>query len=88
MLEVLCQFDLNKVLEQIRAGAKTESKDGVLAPLIKQLIQAVLEAELESHLSTEIRNRKNGESSKTMKVVLKSLSLICPEVVTAHLNHN
>jgi len=61
------QFDLNEVLEQIKAGAKTEGKDGVLAPLIKQLTQAALEAELESHLSTEIRNRKNGKSSKTMK---------------------
>jgi len=61
------QFDLNEALKQIKAGAKIDGKDGALAPLIKQLTQAALEAELESHLSTEIRNRKNGRSSKTMK---------------------
>jgi len=48
------QFDLNEALEQIKAGAKIDGKDGVLAPLIKQLTEAALEAELESHLSPEI----------------------------------
>ena len=60
-------FDLNEALEQIKRGAKIDGKDGVLAPLIKQLTEAALEAELESHLSKEIKNRKNGKSSKTIK---------------------
>ena len=72
------QFDLNEALEQIKAGAKIEGKDGVLAPLIKQLTQAALEAELESHLSTEIRNRKNGKSSKTMKSSVGEFDLDIP----------
>lgn len=72
------QFDLNEVLEQIKAGAKIEGKDGVLAPLIKQLTQAALEAELESHLSTEIQNRKNGKSSKTMKSSVGEFDLDIP----------
>ena len=72
------QFDLNETLEQIKAGAKIEGKDGVLAPLIKQLTEAALEAELESHLSTEIRNRKNGKSSKTMKSSVGEFSLDIP----------
>ena len=72
------QFDLNEALEQIKAGAKIEGKDGVLAPLIKQLTQAALEAELESHLSTEIKNRKNGKSSKTMKSSVGEFDLDIP----------
>jgi transposase-like protein len=72
------QFDLNEALEQIKAGAKIEGKDGVLAPLIKQLTEAALEAELESHLSTEIRNRKNGKSSKTMKSSVGEFDLNIP----------
>ena len=72
------QFDLNEALEQIKAGAKIDGKDGVLAPLIKQLTQAALEAELESHLSTEIRNRKNGKSSKTMKSSVGEFDLDVP----------
>jgi len=70
--------DLNEAHEQIKAGAKIEGKDGVLAPLIKQLTQAALEAELESHLSTEIRNRKNGRSSKTMKSSVGEFELDVP----------
>ena len=72
------QFDLNEALEQIKAGARIDGKDGVLAPLIKQLTQAALEAELESHLSTEIKNHKNGKSSKTMKSSVGEFDLDVP----------
>ncbi|MDD3840910.1 MAG: IS256 family transposase [Clostridia bacterium] len=72
------KFDLNEALEAIKAGAKIEGKDGVLAPLIKQLTEAALEAELESHLSTEIKNRKNGKSSKTMKSSVGEFDLDVP----------
>jgi len=72
-------FDLNEALEQIKAGAKIDGKDGVLAPLIKQLTEAALEAELESHLTTEIsKNRKNGKTSKTMKSSVGSFELDVP----------
>ena len=33
-------LDLTEALEQIKAGAKIDGKDGVLAPLIKQLTEA------------------------------------------------
>lgn len=58
---------MDEALELIKQGARIDGKDGILAPLIKQLTEAVLEAEIESHLSTEINNRKNDKSSKTMK---------------------
>lgn len=72
-------LDLTDALEQIKAGAKIDGKDGVLAPLIKQLTEAALQAELESHLTTEInKNRKNGKSSKTMKSSVGEFELDVP----------
>ena len=72
-------LDLTEALEQIKAGAKIYGKDGVLAPLIKQLTEAALQAELESHLTTEInKNRKNGKSSKTMKSSVGEFELDVP----------
>ncbi len=72
-------LDLTDALEQIKAGAKIDGKDGVLAPLIKQLTEAVLQAELESHLTTEInKNRKNGKSTKTMKSSVGEFELDVP----------
>lgn len=72
------KFDLTEALEQIKAGARIDGKDGVLAPLIKQLTEAALEAELESHLAEEFRNRKNGKSSKTMKSSVGEFELDVP----------
>ena len=72
-------LDLTDALEQIKAGAKIDGKDGVLAPLIKQLTEAALQAELESHLTTEInKNRKNGKSTKTMKSSVGEFELEIP----------
>jgi len=71
--------DLTDALEQIKAGAKIDGKDGVLAPLIKQLTEAALQAELESHLTTEInKNRKNGKSTKIMKSSVGEFELDVP----------
>jgi len=71
-------FDLTEALERIKAGARIDGRDGVLAPLIKQLTEAALEAELESHLSDEVRNRKNGKSSKRMKSAAGEFDLDVP----------
>jgi len=71
-------FDLDEALEAIKSGASIDGKDGVLAPLIKQLTEAALEAELETHLGNEIKNRKNGKSSKTMKSSVGEFNLEVP----------
>jgi transposase-like protein len=72
-------LDLTDALEQIKAGAKIDGKDGVLAPLIKQITEAALQAELESHLTTEInKNRKNGKSTKIMKSSVGEFELEIP----------
>ena len=64
-------FDFNEVLEQFKSGKNLTGKDGLLAPLIKQLTEAALEAEVESHIVNDVlsgtRNRKNGVNKKTIK---------------------
>ena len=77
-------FDLEETLEQIKSGASIDGKDGVLAPLIKQLTEAALEAELETHLSNEIRNRKNGKSGMKLDIGLR----ICHETIYRYIYDN
>jgi transposase-like protein len=62
----------------LKQGHPVDGKDGVLAPLIKQLVEAALEAEIESHLSQELRKRKNGKTSKQMKSSVGEFELKVP----------
>ena len=68
-MEERINFDFNEVLEQFRNGKNLTGKDGLLAPLIKQLTEAALEAEVESHIANDAlnsnRNRRNGVNKKT-----------------------
>jgi len=65
------EFDFNEAVKDILAGKSINGKDGVLAPLVKQLVEAALEAELDNHITQDVfngnKNRKNGRSSKTIK---------------------
>ena len=71
MKDVKEEFDFNEAVKDILAGKNINGKDGVLAPLVKQLVEAALEAELDSHITQDVfngnKNRKNGRSSKTIK---------------------
>lgn len=64
-------FDFKDAVADVMRGKSIGGKDGVLAPLVKQLVEAALQAELDSHISEEVfsgkKNRKNGTSSKTIK---------------------
>ena len=72
-------FDFQKALKAIQSGKPLTGKDGVLAPLIKNLTEAALEGELDSHLGQEIAaNRKNGKSKKTIKTLNGSFKLDTP----------
>jgi len=66
----LSDFEKDAV-EQLRNGEKLGGKDGILAPLIKRIVEASLEGELNAHLHEEKAsgntNRRNGKSSKTVK---------------------
>ena len=74
-------FDFNKALAALQNGQDLTGKDGILTPLIKQLTEAALKAELEKHLEeTEIPNRKNGFTAKTIKSSSGSFYLQTPWV--------
>jgi len=65
------EFNFNDAVQDIMNGKNISGKDGVLAPLVKQLVEAALEAELDSHITNDVfsgnKNRKNGRTSKTIK---------------------
>jgi transposase-like protein len=73
------KFDFNEALKAIQSGQAISGKDGVLAPLLKQLTEAALEAELDSHLADDVvPNRKNGKSAKTIKTSEGKIDLETP----------
>ncbi len=70
-MEEQIEFDLNEILKEFRNRKRLTGKDGLLAPLIKQLTEAALEAEVESHIANDVLggnlNRRNGFNKKTIK---------------------
>jgi len=58
-----------EAFEKLKQGQPLGGVDGILTPLIKDILQESLTGELESHLADEdqTRNRKNGYTSKTVK---------------------
>ena len=76
-------FDFKKfeveAIEQLRSGKKLEGKDGVLAPLIKQLVEASLNGEMNAHLTGAKRvNRRNGKGGKQVKTAFGSVEINTP----------
>ena len=76
------QFDFNDAVQGLLAGKNINGKDGVLAPLVKQLVEAALEAELDTHITEDVfngnKNRKNGKTSKTIKSTSGTFELNTP----------
>jgi hypothetical protein len=68
-------FDFNDAVQQLIAGKKISGKDGVLAPLVKQLVEAALEAEVESHITQDVlsgnKNRLKGTGNFKFQTNLK-----------------
>ena len=60
-----------EALEGLKNGDSLGGKDGILAPMIKHLLEASLEGELSVHLEEEKlsgkKNRRNGKQSKGLK---------------------
>ncbi len=81
------QFDFNEAVQDLLAGKNINGKDGVLAPLVKQLVEAALEAEIDSHITQDVfagdKNRKNG---KTVKCKVKVHHLVTGLSTTYHTN--
>lgn len=74
------EFDFTAALEQLQTGQPLIGKDGILTPLIKQLVEAALEAEIEHYLKQEENrsNRRNGYGKKTIKAASGSFELATP----------
>jgi transposase-like protein len=68
-----------EALKQLRSGKALEGADGVLAPLIKRLVEASLEGELDGHLKeTPTTNRRNGKNRKKVKTGFGQVEIITP----------
>jgi len=82
----LANFDFNQfkkeAIDRIKSGQDITGKDGILTPLIKEILEAALEVEMDSHLS-ECKdlgesNRRNGKLKKTIKTGTGSFELETP----------
>ena len=76
-------FDYNafeeEAVKQLKAGKRLEGKEGVLAPLIKRLVEAGLEGELDVHLDEDqTANRRNGKMGKKVKTGFGTVEIETP----------
>ena len=72
-------FDIEAAMQALREGKDLMGKNGFLTPLIKQLTEAVMQGELERHLAeSDLPNRKNGFTKKTMKSPTGQFELSTP----------
>ena len=81
MEETQFNFDLfeREAIAGLRSGKKLEGKDGVLAPLLKRLLEASLQGELTDHLANDaLPNRRNGKMSKEVKTSFGKLVIETP----------
>jgi transposase-like protein len=69
-----------KILEHIKAGKPLNGKNGVLTPLIKEVMNAALEGEMEAHLEVQddTPNRRNGKTSKVVKTTSGEIEITTP----------
>ena len=63
----------------MKNGDELGGKDGILAPMIKRLLEASLEGELDFHLKKEkglgLANRRNGKQGKGLKTQYGKIEL-------------
>lgn len=67
--------------EDLRQGKGLTGSQGVLTPLIKEIIEASLEGELDHHLGNKspgTKNRRNGRTQKNLKSSLGSFEIFTP----------
>lgn len=69
----------NEAINALKNGRPLEGKDGVLAPLIKRLIEAGLNGELDAHMMHDTdKNRRNGKTSKRVKTAFGNVEIDTP----------
>ena len=66
-------------VKRLLAGESLGGKDGILAPLVKRLLEAGLEGEMDHHISESLpSNRRNGKSTKKVKTGQGEIELQTP----------
>jgi len=66
-------------IKRLQNGEALEGKEGILAPLLKRLIEAGLNGELEGHLQESvIANRRNGKMGKQIKTAFGKVDINTP----------
>lgn len=72
------QFE-SEALKSLQAGKPLEGKNGILAPLIKRLVEAGLNGEMDAHLTgSKGKNRRNGRSGKQVKTAFGKVEIETP----------
>src|ERR1035437_5190135 len=73
-----------EALTKLKQGISVEGKNGILAPLLKRLLEAGLQGELEDHLHGEQttgnqkNNRRNGLTTKKVKTHYGNIEVSTP----------
>lgn len=66
-------------IKRLQNGDPLEGKNGVLAPLLKRLVEAGLNGELDGHLKNrDDPNRRNGKMSKLVKTAFGQVDINTP----------
>ncbi len=69
----------SEAIARLKNGEELGGKDGILAPMIKRLLEASLAGELEAHLKSEKEyghsNRRNGKQKKGLKTQYGEIEL-------------
>lgn len=82
----LSNFDFEQfkkeAIDKIKSGQDLTGKDGILTPLIKEILEAALDGEMDAHLAIckaeGQPNRRNGNLKKTMKTPTGAFELETP----------
>jgi len=66
-------------IEALKNGKELGGKDGVLAPMLKRLLEAAMEGEMDAHLKQQdTPNRRNGKMGKKLKTGFGSIEVNTP----------
>jgi len=60
-------FRQETIAKMLAGDKELTGKDGLLAPLLKDLLDAALSGEMQAHVDGNRPNRRNGSKSKTVK---------------------
>ncbi len=79
-----------EAIDRLKSGESLTGKEGILTPLLKEILEAALEGEMDAHLSecraAGLPNRRNGKLQKTMKTGTGTFELTTPRECLGKIN--